>query len=160
FIESPYRKVVDGKVTDEVIYMSAMEEAKWTIAQANSGLDKAGKFTAELVQCRKGGENLVAPPDQIEYADVSPKQIVSVAAALIPLLGNDDANGGWMVSNMQRQAVPLLRTDAPLVGTGMEATVARDSGAAVTARRSGIVTKIDATRIVIQATEELKTDEP
>jgi DNA-directed RNA polymerase subunit beta len=160
FIESPYRKVVNGKVTDEVVYMSAMEEARYTIAQANSDLDKTGKFTADLVQCRKGGENLMSTPDTIEYADVSPKQIVSVAAALIPFLENDDANRALMGSNMQRQAVPLLRSDAPLVGTGMEATVARDSGAAVSARRTGIVTKVDATRIVIQATEQLKADEP
>ena len=160
FIESPYRKVVNGKVSGEVVYMSAMEEAKYTIAQANAELDKNGKFVAELVSCRKGGENLMSPPDQIEYADVSPKQIVSVAASLIPFLENDDANRALMGSNMQRQAVPLLRSDAPLVGTGMEATVARDSGAAVSARRSGMVTKVDATRIVIQATEELRADEP
>jgi DNA-directed RNA polymerase subunit beta len=145
FIESPYRKVVGGKVSAEVIYMSAMEEAKYTIAQANAELDKSGKFVSDLVQCRKGGENLIAPVDQIEYADVSPKQIVSVAASLIPFLENDDANRALMGSNMQRQAVPLLRSDAPLVGTGMEATVARDSGAAVSARRSGVVTKVDAT---------------
>jgi len=160
FIESPYRKVVNAKVSDEVIYMSAMEEAKYTIAQANSPLDKTGKFTADLVQCRKGGENLMSTPDTIELIDVSPKQIVSVAASLIPFLENDDANRALMGSNMQRQAVPLLRTDAPLVGTGMEATVARDSGAAVTARRTGIVTKIDATRIVIQATVDLNPGEP
>jgi DNA-directed RNA polymerase subunit beta len=160
FIESPYRKVVNGKVSGEVIYMSAMEEAKYTIAQANAELDKSGKFVADLVQCRKGGENLMAPQEQIEYADVSPKQIVSVAASLIPFLENDDANRALMGSNMQRQAVPLLRSDAPLVGTGMEATVARDSGAAVSARRSGVVTKVDATRIVVQATEELRSDEP
>jgi DNA-directed RNA polymerase subunit beta len=160
FIESPYRRVVDGKVTDEVIYMSAMEEAKYVIAQANAELDKSGKFVAELVSCRQAGENIMAPPDQITMVDVSPKQIVSVAASLIPFLENDDANRALMGSNMQRQAVPLLRADAPLVGTGMEATVARDSGAAVTARRTGVVTKIDATRIVIQATERLKTDEP
>ncbi len=160
FIESPYRKIVNGKVTDEVIYMSAMEEAKYTIAQANSPLDKTGKFTADLVSCRKAGDNIMSPPDHIEYIDVSPKQIVSVAASLIPFLENDDANRALMGSNMQRQAVPLLRSDAPLVGTGMEATVARDSGAAVSARRTGIVTKVDATRIVIQATEELRSDEP
>ena len=160
FIESPYRKVVGGKVTDEVIYMSAMEEAKYTIAQANAALDKSGKFEAEIVSCRKAGDNLMAPPDQIEYIDVSPKQIVSVAASLIPFLENDDANRALMGSNMQRQAVPLLRVDAPLVGTGMEAIVARDSGAAVSARRAGVVTKVDATRIVIQATEELQSDEP
>ncbi|MGB4107389.1 MAG: DNA-directed RNA polymerase subunit beta [Alphaproteobacteria bacterium] len=160
FIESPYRKVVNAKVSGEVVYMSAMEEAKYTIAQANSELDKNGKFVADLVQCRKGGENLMAPQEQIEYADVSPKQIVSVAASLIPFLENDDANRALMGSNMQRQAVPLLRSDAPLVGTGMEATVARDSGAAVSAKRSGIVTKVDATRIVVQATESFSEGEP
>ncbi|MCD8571052.1 MAG: DNA-directed RNA polymerase subunit beta [Alphaproteobacteria bacterium] len=160
FIESPYRKVVDGKVTDEVVYMSAMEEAKWTIAQANSVLSKDGKFENDLVQCRKAGENLMSPPDQIEYIDVSPKQMVSVAASLIPFLENDDANRALMGSNMMRQAVPLLKSDAPLVGTGMEATVARDSGAAVVAKRAGVVTKVDATRIVIQATEIANADEP
>ena len=160
FIESPYRRVVNSKLTDEVVYMSAMEEARYTIAQANSELDKSGKFTADLVSCRKGGENLLTPPDTIEFADVSPKQIVSVAAALIPFLENDDANRALMGSNMQRQAVPLMRADAPLVGTGMEATVARDSGAAVAARRTGTVTKVDATRIVIQATEQLKAGDP
>ena len=159
FIESPYRRVVEGKLTDEVIYMSAMEEAKYTIAQANSELSKEGVFTAEFVSCRKAGENLMATPDMIEFADVSPKQIVSVAAALIPFLENDDANRALMGSNMQRQAVPLIRTDAPLVGTGMEAVVARDSGAAVTARRAGIVTQVDATRIVIRATEEMNSSE-
>ncbi len=160
FIESPYRRVADGKVADEVIYMSAMEEAKYTIAQANATLDKSGKFTADLVSCRQGGENLMTTPDTIEFIDVSPKQMVSVAASLIPFLENDDANRALMGSNMQRQAVPLLQADAPLVGTGMEATVARDSGAAVAARRSGVVTKVDATRIVIRATEELRADEP
>ncbi len=160
FIESPYRRVVDGKVTDEVVYMSAMEEARYTVAQANSELAKDGKFAADLVSCRKAGENLMATPDTIDLIDVSPKQIVSVAASLIPFLENDDANRALMGSNMMRQAVPLLKADAPLVGTGMEATVARDSGAAVTARRTGIVTKVDATRIVIQATEIVKTDEP
>ncbi len=159
FIESPYRKIVNGKVTDEVVYLSAMEEARYTIAQANSEM-KDGKFTAEFVAARKGGENIMATPDMIEMIDVSPKQIVSVAAALIPFLENDDANRALMGSNMQRQAVPLIQSDAPLVGTGMEAIVARDSGAAVTARRSGRVTLVDATRIVIQATEELRADEP
>ncbi|MFA7457455.1 MAG: DNA-directed RNA polymerase subunit beta, partial [Micavibrio sp.] len=127
FIESPYRRVDNGMVTDEVVYMSAMEEAKYTIAQANSPLDQKGKFEEELVSCRKAGDNLMATPDQIEYIDVSPKQIVSVAASLIPFLENDDANRALMGSNMMRQAVPLLRSDAPLVGTGMEAIVARDS---------------------------------
>ncbi|MES2729135.1 MAG: DNA-directed RNA polymerase subunit beta [Pseudomonadota bacterium] len=160
FIESPYRRVVDGKVTDEVIYMSAMEEAKYTIAQANSVLSKDGSFAEDLVSCRKAGENLMTPSAQIEMIDVSPKQIVSVAASLIPFLENDDANRALMGSNMQRQAVPLLRTDAPLVGTGMEAAVARDSGASVSARRSGEVIQVDSNRIVVRATEELRADEP
>ncbi len=160
FIESPYRKVENGQVTDEVFYMSAMEEARYTIAQANAELDAKGKFTSDLISCRQGGENIMATPDMIEYADVSPKQIVSVAASLIPFLENDDANRALMGSNMMRQAVPLLRTDAPLVGTGMEATVARDSGAAVTARRTGEVLQIDAERIVIRATGQLSADEP
>ena len=159
FIESPYRRVVDGKVTDEVIYMSAMEEAKYTIAQANSPLDKSGKFTDDLVSCRANGDNIMVQPATIEFIDVSPKQMVSVAAALIPFLENDDANRALMGSNMQRQAVPLLRSDAPLVGTGMELTVARDSGAAVTARRAGIVVEVDANRIVIRATENLDSSE-
>ena len=160
FIESPYRKVVDGKVTDEVVYMSAMEEARYTIAQANSELDKDGKFVNEFVSCRRAGENEMAPQEGIEYIDVSPKQMVSVAAALIPFLENDDANRALMGSNMMRQAVPLLKSSAPVVGTGMESTVARDSGAAIVARRSGFVTKVDATRIVIQATEDLNPGEP
>ncbi len=160
FIESPYRKVENAKVTDEVIYMSAMEEAKWTIAQANSELDKTGKFVNDLVSCRHAGENEMTPPDQIEFIDVSPKQMVSVAASLIPFLENDDANRALMGSNMMRQAVPLLKSTSPIVGTGMESTVARDSGAAVSARRGGVVTKVDATRIVVQASEQLSSDEP
>jgi DNA-directed RNA polymerase subunit beta len=159
FIESPYRRVTDGKVTDEVIYMSAMEEAKYTIAQANTPLSAGGAFEDDLVSCRKAGENLMSAPAAIEFMDVSPKQIVSVAAALIPFLENDDANRALMGSNMQRQAVPLLRTDAPLVGTGMELPVARDSGAAVAARRGGTVVEVDATRVVIRATEDLATSE-
>ena len=154
FIESPYRKVVNGKVTDDVVYMSAMEEGKYTIAQANAVLDAKGAFVNDLVSCRKNGDYLLIQPDQIEFIDVSPKQIVSVAAALIPFLENDDANRALMGSNMQRQAVPLMRSDAPLVGTGMEYAVARDSGAAITALRSGIVDQVDANRIVIHATDE------
>lgn len=159
FIESPFRKVVDGKVTDEVFYMSAMEEARYTISQANSDLDEKGAFTADMVSCRNNGDNVMSTPDQIEYADVSPKQIVSVAASLIPFLENDDANRALMGSNMMRQAVPLLKTDAPLVGTGMEEKVARDSGAAAVARRGGEIIQVDATRIVIRANEELRADE-
>ncbi|MDP2205294.1 MAG: DNA-directed RNA polymerase subunit beta [Alphaproteobacteria bacterium] len=154
FIESPYRKIVNGKVTDEVVYMSAMEEGKYTIAQANAELDEKAQFISDLVSCRKGGDYILSPRDQIDLIDVSPKQIVSVAAALIPFLENDDANRALMGSNMQRQAVPLLRSDAPLVGTGMEGAVARDSGAAITAVRPGIVNQVDADRIVIHATEE------
>ena len=160
FIESPYRRVVDGKVTDEVVYMSAMEESRYMIAQANAELDKNGKFASELVSCRQGGESNMATPDLIEFIDVSPKQMVSVAASLIPFLENDDANRALMGSNMMRQAVPLVRSEAPLVGTGMESVVARDSGAAVTARRSGTVTKVDAQRIVIQATDDLDPEKP
>ncbi len=155
FIESPYRKVVDGRVTDEVIYLSAMEEHRYTIAQANARLDEEGRFADDLVPCRKGGDNLLQRPDMIELVDVSPKQIVSVAAALIPFLENDDANRALMGSNMQRQAVPLIQTQAPLVGTGMEETVARDSGVAIVARRSGIVDQVDATRIVVRVTDDI-----
>ncbi len=154
FIESPYRKIVNGKVTDEVVYMSAMEEGKYTIAQANAELDAKMAFVNDLVSCRRGGDYILSPRDQIDLIDVSPKQIVSVAAALIPFLENDDANRALMGSNMQRQAVPLLRSDAPLVGTGMEGAVARDSGAAITALRSGVVDQVDADRIVIHATDE------
>ena len=154
FIESPYRRIVDGKVSDEVIYLSAMEEGRYTIAQANAALDEEGRFVDDLISCRANGDYIMSRAEAIEMIDVSPKQIVSVAAALIPFLENDDANRALMGSNMQRQAVPLLRADAPLVGTGMEATVARDSGAAITARRTGIVDQIDASRIVIRATEE------
>ena len=155
FIESPYRKVKDGRVTEEVMYLSAMEEAKYTIAQANAPLDAKGKFENDLVNCRQAGEVLLVPADRVDAMDVSPKQLVSVAAALIPFLENDDANRALMGSNMQRQAVPLVRAEAPLVGTGMEPVVARDSGAAIGARRAGVVDQVDATRIVIRATEEL-----
>jgi len=155
FIESPYRKVKDGRVTEEVQYLSAMEEAKFTVAQANAALDARGKFTDDLVVCRHAGENVMVAPDKVDMMDVSPKQVISVAAALIPFLENDDANRALMGSNMQRQAVPLVRAEAPLVGTGMEPIVARDSGAAISARRAGVVDQVDATRIVIRATEEL-----
>jgi DNA-directed RNA polymerase subunit beta len=138
FIETPFRKVRDGKVTEDVAYLSAMEEAKYNVAQANAAIDKAGKLTEDLVVCRRAGDVIVVPPDRVDLMDVSPKQLVSVAAALIPFLENDDANRALMGSNMQRQAVPLVRADAPFVGTGMEAVVARDSGAARTpaSRRS------------------------
>ncbi len=156
FIETPYRKILDKKVTDEVVYLSAMEEAKHTIAQANADLDSEGRFTEDLVSARQAGEFLMAPRDTITLMDVSPKQLVSVAASLIPFLENDDANRALMGSNMQRQAVPLVRAEAPFVGTGMEETVARDSGAAIGAKRTGIVDQVDATRIVIRATEEVE----
>ncbi|KAF0120455.1 MAG: DNA-directed RNA polymerase subunit beta, partial [Xanthobacteraceae bacterium] len=135
FIETPYRKVRDGRVTDEVIYLSAMEEGKYSVAQANAPIDKNGKFMEDLVICRQAGETLLLPVDRVDFMDVSPKQLVSVAAALIPFLENDDANRALMGSNMQRQAVPLVKADAPFVGTGMESVVARDSGAAIAARR-------------------------
>src|SRR5215211_1263822 len=154
FIETPYRKVIQGKVSDEVVYLSAIEEAKHYIAQANVPLSKDGKFTEELVTARHHGDVLLVPREKIDAVDVSPKQLVSVAAALIPFLENDDANRALMGSNMQRQAVPLVKTAAPLVGTGMESVVARDSGAAITARRPGMVDQVDAKRIVIRATEE------
>jgi DNA-directed RNA polymerase subunit beta len=160
FIESPYRKVRDGKVTDEVAYLSAMEEQKYSVAQADTPLDAAGKLTEDLVVCRHAGDVVMLPADRVDYMDVSPKQLVSVAAALIPFLENDDANRALMGSNMQRQAVPLVRSDAPLVGTGMEAIVARDSGAAIAARRAGIVDQIDATRIVVRATGETDAAKP
>jgi len=160
FIESPYRRAEKGQVTTDVRYLSAMDEGKFTIAQANAELDAKGRFVSDLISCRRGGDFVMARPEDINFMDVSPKQLVSVAAALIPFLENDDANRALMGSNMQRQAVPLLRTEAPLVGTGMEDTVARDSGVAIAARRSGIVDQVDATRIVIRATEETKSDAP
>ncbi|WP_398400276.1 DNA-directed RNA polymerase subunit beta [Sandaracinobacteroides saxicola] len=156
FIETPYRKVIDGKLTDEVVYLSAMEEAKHTIAQANVATNADGSFADELVSARAAGEFLIARREDITLMDVSPKQLVSVAASLIPFLENDDANRALMGSNMQRQAVPLVKAEAPFVGTGMEATVARDSGAAIAARRGGIVDQVDAGRIVIRATEDVQ----
>ena len=155
FIESPYRKIIDGKLTEEVVYLSAMEESKHHVAQANAELDKNGGFVDEFVICRYAGDVIMAPRENVDLMDVSPKQMVSVAAALIPFLENDDANRALMGSNMQRQAVPLVRAEAPFVGTGMEPIVARDSGAAIAARRGGIVDQVDATRIVLRATEDL-----
>ncbi len=160
FIESPYRKVVNQKVTNEVVYLSAIEEGKYAIAQANIPLDDKGAFEEELVSCRRNGDFLLLPPDQIDYIDVAPKQLVSVAAALIPFLENDDANRALMGSNMQRQAVPLLRSEAPLVGTGMEEIVAKDSGVTTVARRGGIVDQVDATRIVIRTAEVAEDGSP
>ncbi|MDB6178588.1 DNA-directed RNA polymerase subunit beta [Paracoccus sp. Z330] len=156
FIETPYRKVIEGKVTDDVVYMSATEEMRHTVAQANATLDEDGNFVDELISTRQAGDFMLNPVDAVDLIDVSPKQLVSVAAALIPFLENDDANRALMGSNMQRQAVPLLRAEAPFVGTGMEATVARDSGAAIMARRGGIIDQVDAQRIVIRATENLE----
>ncbi len=155
FIESPYRKIVDGKVTSDVVYLSAMEEAKHHVAQANAEIGDDGSFVSEFVICRHAGDVMLTPREQVDLMDVSPKQLVSVAAALIPFLENDDANRALMGSNMQRQAVPLVRAEAPFVGTGMEPIVARDSGAAIAARRGGVVDQVDAMRIVIRATEEL-----
>ena len=152
FIETPYRKVIDGKVSNEIIYVSAMEENKYIIAQANSILNKDGSFAEELVSCRKNGEFVLLPASEITLMDVSPKQLVSVAAALIPFLENDDANRALMGSNMQRQAVPLVKSEAPYVGTGMEYRVATDSKATIQAENDGIVTQVDGSRIVIQTT--------
>jgi DNA-directed RNA polymerase subunit beta len=151
FIESPYRKVDKGSVTDEVVYLSAMEEGRYTIAQADVPIDKKGKILPDLVTCRSKGDFVTISSDQVDYIDVSPKQLVSVAASLIPFLENDDANRALMGSNMQRQAVPLLKTEAPLVGTGMESNVARDSGVVVIAKRSGTVEQVDGERIVVRA---------
>ena len=154
FVETPYRKIKDGRVSEEVVYLSAMEEGRYYIAQANAVLDARGRFSEDLIVCRHAGDVLMVSPDKVDYMDVSPKQLVSVAAALIPFLENDDANRALMGSNMQRQAVPLVRAEAPFVGTGMEGVVARDSGAAIAARRTGVVDQVDATRIVVRATEE------
>ena len=156
FIETPYRKVKDGQVTDAVVYMSATEEMRHTVAQANANLSDSGQFLNEMVNTRQAGEYTLAPRDQVDLIDVSPKQLVSVAASLIPFLENDDANRALMGSNMQRQAVPLLQADAPFVGTGIERKVAIDSGAAIQARRAGIVDQVDAQRIVVRATEDLQ----
>ena len=155
FIETPYRKVINGHVTDEVQYMSATEEMRHTVAQANATLDEDGNFINDLVSTRQSGEYMLAPRDNVDLIDVSPKQLVSVAASLIPFLENDDANRALMGSNMQRQAVPLLQAEAPLVGTGIEEVVARDSGASILAKRAGIIDQVDGTRIVIRATEDL-----
>ena len=155
FIETPYRKVKSGQVTDDVIYMSATEEMRHTVAQANANLSDEGKFLNEMVNTRQAGEYTLAPRDQVDLIDVSPKQLVSVAASLIPFLENDDANRALMGSNMQRQAVPLLQADAPFIGTGIERKVAIDSGAAIQARRAGVVDQVDAQRIVVRATADL-----
>ena len=158
FIETPYRKVNGGKITDDVIYLSAMEEEKYTIAQANTPLDENGDFVQELVDCRQAGDHVLKKHKDITLMDVSPKQVVSVAAALIPFLENDDANRALMGSNMQRQAVPLLKAESPFVGTGMERVVARDSGASVVANRGGVIDQVDAIRVVIRVTDDIPAD--
>ncbi len=154
YIESPYKKVLNGKVTDKIEYLSAIDEEKYTIAQANSPIKKDGSFEEELVSCRKNLNFLLSNKENIEYIDVSPKQLVSVAAALIPFLENDDANRALMGSNMMRQAVPLLKPESPLVGTGIESDVALDSGVTIVAKRNGIVDKIDGKRIVVKASDD------
>ena len=156
FIETPYRTVVDGKVTDDVRYISAMEEGRYTVAEANTPVDAKGSFIEELVPVRRRGDFGLARPEDIDLIDVSPKQLVSVAAALIPFLENDDANRALMGSNMQRQAVPLIQAEAPFVGTGMEDRVARDSGVAIAAKRSGVVDQVDGQRIVVRSGEDLE----
>ena len=154
FLETPYRKVVDGKVVEQIDYLSAIEESQYVIAQANATLNDKGEFTDDLVSCRHLNEFMLSTPDKIQYMDVSPKQIVSVAASLIPFLEHDDANRALMGSNMQRQAVPTLRAETPLVGTGMERAVAIDSGVTVIARRGGVVDSVDASRIVVRVHDE------
>ncbi len=158
FIETPYRKVLNGKVTDTIEFLFALEEEDAVIAQANAPIDRYGRFTAPLVSARKGGEFIMVRPEEIDYMDVSPKQLVSVATSLIPFLENDDANRALMGSNMQRQAVPLMRTDAPLIGTGMEAIVARDSGVTIITKRDGVIEDVDASRIVVRCDRPSKDD--
>ena len=153
FLETPYRKVVDGKVTDDVEFLSAIEENEYVIAQANAPRDAKNKITAQFVACRYQGESLLKPPSEIDFMDVSPMQTVSVAAALVPFLEHDDANRALMGANMQRQAVPTLRSQKPLVGTGIERAVARDSGVTVNARRGGVIEQMDAGRIVVKVNE-------
>jgi len=161
FLETPYRRVGGGSVTEQVDYLSAIEESEFVIAQANAKLDAKGRFTDELVSCRHQNEFTLMPPERIDYMDVSPRQIVSVAAALIPFLEHDDANRALMGSNMQRQAVPTLRASTPLVGTGIERTVAIDSGVTVVARRGGLVDSVDASRVVVRVNEaEVTAGEP
>jgi DNA-directed RNA polymerase subunit beta len=154
FLETPYRRVADGRVTDEIVFLSAIDEGQYVIAQANAALDKKGKFVDEMVSCRHHNEFTMSTPDRIQFMDVAPSQIVSVAASLIPFLEHDDANRALMGSNMQRQAVPCLRPEKPLVGTGIERTVAVDSGTAVQASRGGVVDYVDASRIVVRVNDE------
>jgi DNA-directed RNA polymerase subunit beta len=160
FIETPYRRVEDGRVSDEIEFLSAIEEDRYVIAQANAEIGEDGRFVRELISARRGGESVFSPPEDVNYMDVSPKQLVSVAASLIPFLENDDANRALMGSNMQRQAVPLLRTEAPIVGTGMEDLTARDSGAVVLAKAAGEVVDVDASRIVVRVDADSGDGEP
>src|SRR4029434_5364100 len=160
FIETPYRKWGNGRVSDDIDFLTALKEEKFVIAQANAAVDRTGKFTQERVSARKAGEFRMVPPEELHYMDVSPKQLVSVAASLIPFLENDDANRALMGANMQRQAVPLLQPEAPLVGTGMEHIVARDSGAVVLARRPGVVEYVSANRVVVRAETRSKKADP
>jgi DNA-directed RNA polymerase subunit beta len=161
FLETPYRKVIDGRVTDDIVYLSAIDEAQFMIAQANATLSDDGRFTDELISSRYQNEFMLSTPDKLQFMDVSPKQIVSVAASLIPFLEHDDANRALMGSNMQRQAVPTLRAETPLVGTGMEKPVAIDSGVTVIARRGGVVDTVDASRIVVRVNDaETTAGEP
>jgi len=153
FLETPYRKVVNGRVTDDIEYLSAIEENEYVIAQANATQDDKGNLTSQFIACRFQGENLLKPPSEIHYMDVSPMQTVSVAAALVPFLEHDDANRALMGANMQRQAVPTLKSQKPLVGTGIERAVARDSGVTVNARRGGVIEQIDAARIVVKVND-------
>jgi len=160
FIETPYRKVVNGRVTNEVEYLSALEEEPYYVAQANAPIDEDGKFTADLITAQKGGGFYLVSPEEANFMDVSPKQLVSVSASLIPFLEHDDANRALMGSNMQRQAVPLVITEAPIIGTGMERVVGRDSRVTITARSAGIVKSVDANRIIVQYEEKDKNEEP
>ncbi len=159
FIESPYRKVIDGKVSNQIDYLSAMEETQFTIAQANTEIDDKGNFLTKLISSRRNGDFVMTDSNEIDYMDVSPKQVVSCAASLIPFLENDDANRALMGSNMMRQAVPLIQAESPLVGTGVEQNVAIDSGVTIIARREGVVDKIDGKRIVVRVTENISTEE-
>jgi DNA-directed RNA polymerase subunit beta len=160
FIQTPYRKVAGGAVTDEIVRLTALEEEQYVIAQANAELDRNNRFVAERVSARKGGEFRMVAPEEVHFMDVSPKQLVSVAASMVPFLENDDANRALMGSNMQRQAVPLLQPEAPLVGTGMEHIVARDSGAVIVAKRQGVVEYVSADRIVVRAESRSKKTDP
>ena len=153
FLETPYRRVVDGKVTMEIDHLSAIEEGKYVIAQANASLDAEGKLVDELVSARENGESVLLSPERVQYMDVAPAQIVSVAASLVPFLEHDDANRALMGANMQRQAVPVLRPEKAMVGTGVERVAAVDSGTVVTARRGGIVDYVDTNRIVIRVND-------